>query len=133
MMRFRVLNSHRSAESDGDKAVDAALAAHFQRAAADGTDRAAERVLARLRRVPLPAQRRRTVWRWPSALLTSELSPAWSSIAALGCAALIGFGVGSLAKLPAAAEAHTAAQVFAGDIDFGNAVFDYDPGHGVAR
>jgi hypothetical protein len=132
MMRFRLWSSRRSVDRDGDEAVDAALAAHFQRTPA-GTDQAAERVLARLRHVALPAQRRGIVWRWPSALLTSELAPAWSSISALGCAALIGFGVGSLARAPAAAEAHTVAQVFAGDVDFGNAVFDYDPVHGVTR
>ena len=133
MMRFRLWSSRRAADRRGDKAVDAALAAYFRRAAPEGAEEGAERVLAGLRRAPLPPQRRGVLWWWPSALLTSELSPAWSSIAALGCAALIGFGVGSLARVPAAAETHAVAQVFAGDADFGNAIFDYDPVHGVTR
>jgi hypothetical protein len=126
-MRFRLWSSRRAVDRRGDKAVDAALAAYFRRAAPEG----AERVLARLRRAPLPPQRRGVLWWWPSPLLTSELSPAWTSVAALACAALIGFGIGSFVKSPAAAQFQTAAQVLVSDADFGNAVFDYDPINGV--
>ncbi len=64
------------------------------RAAAGAEEAAASHIMAALNR-PLPAQRRRALWRWwPAELTNFDLAPAWPRIAALAGVAVLGFALG---------------------------------------
>ncbi len=52
-----------------------------------------ERIVRHFESLALPPQRRRFAW-WPSALMDRDFAPAWSRVAALACAAVLGITVG---------------------------------------
>ena len=64
------------------------------RDASADADASAARVIAALETRRLPAQRRRLVLAWPSALLGWDFAPAWPRVAALAFVAALGFFVG---------------------------------------
>jgi hypothetical protein len=61
----------------------------------DADDVAAQRMLARLDATTLPPQKRGLLaaW-WPAALADLNFAPSWPRLAALACAAALGFSVG---------------------------------------
>jgi hypothetical protein len=77
-----------------DRQLEASLARVLS--PARDNDAAAQRVLARLAAMPLPAQKHgwfTPAW-WPSALTDINFAPAWPRLAALACAAGLGITIG---------------------------------------
>jgi hypothetical protein len=72
-----------------DHELDAALRRVM--AAGDPDDAAANRIMARLEK--LPPQKRAFAW-WPSALMNWDFAPAWPRVAALAGAAVLGISIG---------------------------------------
>jgi len=59
--------------------------------ASDAQDAAAQRIVRRLE--SLPPQKRAFAW-WPAALMNWDFAPAWSRVAALAGAAVLGISIG---------------------------------------
>src|SRR5258707_941495 len=73
---------------------DSALEAALRRVMAPREAKeAAERMARRLESRALPPQKRAFAW-WPTALTNFTFAPAWSRIAALACAAVLGVSIG---------------------------------------
>ena len=72
-----------------DHELDAAL--RRVTVAGDVDDAAAQRIVARLGK--LPPQQRAYAW-WPSALMNWDFTPAWPRLAALAGAAVLGIAIG---------------------------------------
>jgi hypothetical protein len=85
-------------------------------------------VLRALSARPLPAQRRRFLWRrWPSELLTLDFAPAWPRLAALAGVAVLGFVLGLTDLGPTTLGSGDDAASIVADNDIGAVVFAPDP------
>jgi anti-sigma factor RsiW len=105
------------------RALDGLIARNAE-AQADATG-----VLRALAARPLPAQRRRFLWRqWPSELLTFDFAPAWPRLAALAGVAALGFAIGltDVGSIPLGLNGEESVSLVA-DNDLGAVVFAPDP------
>jgi anti-sigma factor RsiW len=106
------------------RALDGLIAREAQ---AEHVDASA--VLRALQARPLPAQRRRFLWRqWPTELLNLDFAPAWPRLAALAAVAVFGFAIGltDLGPAPSLTNGDEAISIVA-DNDIGAVVFSPDP------
>jgi hypothetical protein len=106
------------------RALDALIAREATSTQAD-----ASAVLSALETRPLPAQRRRFLWRhWPNELLNLDFAPAWPRVAALAGVAAFGFAVGltDLGPISGLTNGDEAPSIVA-DNDIGAVVFAPDP------